>query len=95
MESAREDSTLSLYRRALHLRRTLQGAEEMEWVDDSIEAPHSDQVLHLRRPGGWDVITNFSTEPIPFDTSTAILTSEPLTDGVLPGETTIWCAPRS
>lgn len=95
VESAREDSTLSLYRRALHLRRTLQDAEEMEWVDDSIEAPHSDQVLHLRRPGGWDVITNFSTEPIPFDTSTAILTSEPLTDGVLPGETTIWCAPRS
>jgi alpha-glucosidase len=44
-------STLNLYRRALALRRKLQGGEALEWVDDL-----GDTVLHFRRPGGWESI---------------------------------------
>ncbi|RMI13675.1 glycoside hydrolase family 13 protein [Cellulomonas triticagri] len=56
------DTTLGLYRRALAARRTLQGAERLDWVDT--RAP---DVLHYVRPGGWHVVTNFGAEPYPLD----------------------------
>ena len=78
-------STLSLYRRALALRRKLQATEELEWV----ETRH-DAVLHFRRPGGWESITNFGTEPVALPPG-AVLSSGPLTDaGALPPDTTAW-----
>jgi alpha-glucosidase len=78
-------STLSLYRRALSLRRKLQAAEELEWVDDL-----GDSVLHFRRPGGWESITNFGAEPVPLPAG-VVLTSSPLGDEtVLPPDTTAW-----
>jgi len=78
-------STLSLYRRALSLRRKLQSAEELEWLDDL-----GDTVLHIRRPGGWESITNFGTAPVPLPPG-VVLTSSPLDeDTVLPPDTTAW-----
>jgi len=78
-------STLSLYRRALSLRRKLQSAEELEWLDDL-----GDSVLHIRRPGGWESITNFGTAPVPLPPG-VVLTSSPLDDDtVLPPDTTAW-----
>ncbi len=78
-------STLSLYRRALSLRRKLQAAEELEWVDDL-----GDSVLHFRRPGGWESITNFGAEPVPLPAG-VVLTSSPLgEETVLPPDTTAW-----
>ena len=79
------ESTLGLYRRALSLRRKLQSAEELEWLDDL-----GDSVLHIRRPGGWESITNFGTAPVPLPPG-VVLTSSPLDeDTVLPPDTTAW-----
>jgi alpha-glucosidase len=78
-------STLSLYRRALSLRRKLQGGEELEWLDDL-----GGTVLHFRRPGGWESITNFGAEPVPLPAG-VVLTSSPLDDETaLPPDTTAW-----
>ena len=84
-EQGRDGSTLELYREALRLRRQLQGAEELEWV------PAADDVLHIRRPGGWDCVMNVGTAPVPLPEGQVVLSTatEPLTD-VLPGETTVW-----
>ena len=86
VEESDPTSTLSLYRRALALRRSLQTAEELEWV----ETLRTD-VLHFRRPNGWEVVTNFGTSPYELARDDAVLTSSPLArDGALPGGTTAW-----
>ena len=78
-------STLRLYRNALAMRQKLQSAEELEWLDTS-----GDAVVHFRRPGGWECITNFGTEPVPLPPG-VVLSSGPLTeDGALPPDTTAW-----
>ena len=53
-----EGSTLEFYRQALKLRRELQTSEELEWL----ETGNAD-VLHFRRPGGWQSVTNFGMRP--------------------------------
>ncbi|GAA3287910.1 glycoside hydrolase family 13 protein [Nesterenkonia halobia] len=78
-------STLSLYRRALHLRRQLQTDETLEWVDVG-----GDDVLAFRRPGGWVTVTNFGTTPAELPAGEVLLASGPLDGDVLPGETTVW-----
>ncbi|GAB6900164.1 glycoside hydrolase family 13 protein [Kineosporia succinea] len=86
-EDADPDSVLNLYRTALRLRREHQGAETLEWVD----APGGDHdVLHLRRPGGWEVVTNFGTAPVPLPAGQVLVASQPLDGETLPGETTVW-----
>ncbi|GAA1978148.1 glycoside hydrolase family 13 protein [Microbacterium pumilum] len=77
-------SMLSLYRRALTLRGRLQGAEELEWIDSGRE-----DVLWFRRPGGWEVVTNFGAQPFAVDGS-AVLTSSPGEGGALGGASTMW-----
>ncbi len=83
-ETNDSESTLSLYRRALALRRRLQRAESLEWIDTG-----RDDVLRFRRPGGWQVVSNFGTEPFPLPAGRIMLASGPLTDS-LPAETTVW-----
>lgn len=78
-------STLQLYRRALRLRRELQGDEALEWVPTE-----SADVLHFVRPGGWHCITNFGTAPVALPAGDVRVASGPLQDGALPGETTVW-----
>lgn len=78
-------STLSLYRRALALREELLAPEELEWVDSG-----RDDVLWFRRPGGWEVVTNFGSEPFTLDDSNALLASSATEPGMLPGATTVW-----
>ena len=47
-------------------------------------------MLHFRRPGGWQSVTNFGTEPVPLPPG-VVLTSSPLDDEtVLPPDTTAW-----
>ena len=53
-ELADPTSTLHLYREALAVRRRLQGAETLRWL----ESP-SDEVLVFERPGGWICVSNF------------------------------------
>jgi alpha-glucosidase len=79
------DSTLRLYREALRLRRELQADETLDWV-----LADSPDVLHLTRPGGWHCVTNFGTEPVALPAGTVRVASGPITDGRLPGETTVW-----
>jgi alpha-glucosidase len=78
------ESTLSLYREALRLRRSLAGAEQLEWVDEA------GSVLHFVRPSGWHSVTNFGPEPVDLPTGEVVVTSGPLADGKLPSATTAW-----
>ena len=77
-------STLELYREAIRLRRLLETSETLEWIETG-----RDDVLGFTRPNGWQVLTNFGSEPFPFS-GDAVLTSGDAVDGVLPGNTTVW-----
>ncbi len=81
-------STLTLYRRALRWRRTLQAAESLEWLPGA-----SGQVLHFARPGGWRSVTNFGPTAVPLPQGTVIVASAPLEDGLLPADATAWIIP--
>ena len=83
---ADSDSTLRLYQHALRLRRRLQTSETLEWVDDG-----DPDVLHFRRPNGWQCITNFGIDPIAIPRG-LVLSSGPLDEGRLPKDTTVWTA---
>lgn len=82
-------STLELYREALHLRRELQAAEQLVWVETGRE-----DVLAFERPGGWVTVTNFGTEPFELPSELAasevLIASGELAAGSVPGETTAW-----
>lgn len=77
-------STLSLYRAALDLRRRLQSAETLTWVEGR------ESILHFIRPGGWHSITNLGTEPIELPPGEVVVASAPLSEGGLPADTTAW-----
>ncbi|MCC9204708.1 glycoside hydrolase family 13 protein [Arthrobacter sp. zg-Y769] len=79
-------STLNFYRRALELRGKQQTAEELEWL----ESPAA--VLHFRRPGGWQSITNFGAEAVELPEGTVLHSSAGLDGGLLPPDTTAWLA---
>ncbi|WP_045730707.1 glycoside hydrolase family 13 protein [Pseudarthrobacter chlorophenolicus] len=81
----REDSTLSLYRRALSLRWELQSAETLEWLETGRE-----DVLAFRRPNGWTSVTNFGTEPFALPAGRLLVASSPVDGGELPGAATAW-----
>lgn len=77
-------STLEMYRSALHLRRTLQQSESLEWI----ESPQN--VIHFSRSGGWHCVTNFDSESTPLPNGHVLLSSSPLDGNDLPGNTTAW-----
>ncbi|UWX98704.1 glycoside hydrolase family 13 protein [Arthrobacter zhaoxinii] len=79
-------STLNFYRQALALRGKQQTAEELQWLD----SPST--VLHFRRPGGWQSITNFGTEAVPLPAGSVLHSSDALDGGLLPPDTTAWLA---
>ncbi len=89
-QQADPTSTLSLYTRALAERRRLQTAEGLEWVAD---APAD--VVAFTRPGGWTSITNFGTAAVLLPAGRVVVTSAPLADGLLPGDTTAWLEPEA
>ncbi|MDR4534594.1 glycoside hydrolase family 13 protein [Glutamicibacter sp. PS] len=78
-------STLELYRAALRLRRELQGAETLRWLETA-----RPDVLSFERPGGWVVMTNFGTEPVDLPEGELLISSAELVTGALPGEATAW-----
>ncbi|MFC0675180.1 glycoside hydrolase family 13 protein [Brachybacterium hainanense] len=80
-------STLNMYRRALELRRELQAGETLEWVETG-----DPDILHFRRPNGWEVVTNFGNAEVPLPKERIVLASGPI-DSTLPAETTVWIAP--
>ena len=82
-------SSLALYRRALALRRTLKTEEALEWIETD-----DPDVLHFRRPNGWETVTNFGPRDYPLDRADVLLSSGPVRLGVVPGNTTVWLAPH-
>lgn len=90
VEAADPSSTLSLYREALRLRHLLQTEETLEWIDTGRA-----DVLRFTRPNGWQVVSNFGTEPFDLGDAAAdvVLASAPLDASALPGEATAWIAP--
>jgi alpha-glucosidase len=83
-----EGSTLEFYRKALKLRRELQGAEELEWRAPNTTA--NPEVVHFSRPGGWQVVTNFGAEPVELPAGNVLISSAPLDGKFLPADTTVW-----
>lgn len=77
-------STLSLYRAALALRHELQTEEALEWL------PSGSDVLHFRRPNGWQCITNFGADPVALPAGEVLLSSCRLDGTLLPPNTTAW-----
>jgi alpha-glucosidase len=86
-QSGRDGSTLSLYRTAIRLRRSLpelQGTA-LSWVD----APGG--VLAFDRGEAVTVVANFSDGPSVLPEGEVLLASAPLTEeGVLPANTAVW-----
>lgn len=81
-QSGDPNSTLALYRRAIHLRST-----RPEFSGDGVEwlGPQT-----FRRPGGLTCVFNTGDAPIPLPAGEVLLTSGPLTGGSLPPDTAAW-----
>ena len=86
-ESADPSSPLSIFRKALALRKTLIAPEDLTWHETG-----DSQVLHFSRPNGWNCITNFGRNHYNFDgVGEVIHSSAPLSKaGDLPPATTVW-----
>ncbi|SFI98693.1 alpha-glucosidase [Amycolatopsis sacchari] len=82
-----EGSMLSLYRRALHLRREhpALGDGELSWLDSP------EDVLLFRREPGLVCAVNLGDTPVPLPPhEKVLLSSEPLPDGKLPSDAAVW-----
>jgi alpha-glucosidase len=86
------DSMLSLYRRALHIRRDhpALGDGTLRWLEPPAGG---DQVLMFARDPGFVAVVNISGDPIPLPDGEVLLASGPLSDrGALPPDTSVWLA---
>lgn len=89
VQDADPASTLALYRAALDVRRRLRTGESLDWVDTGRA-----DVLHFRRAGGWECVTNFGPSAAALPSGTIVLASGAVAND-LPPETTVWLqAPR-
>ncbi len=80
-----DSSVLSLYRRAVTLRRQLCPADEsLRWLDVA------DDVVAFGRSSGLVSVTNFSTTPVELPEGEVVLSTAAVRDGRLPGESTAW-----
>ncbi|WP_037606682.1 glycoside hydrolase family 13 protein [Streptacidiphilus rugosus] len=82
-------SHLEFYRTALRIRREQAGLGDgpMTWVD----ADKDPAVLDFARPGGFRCLVNLSGTAVPLPPHDALLlTSEPLSDGLLPADAAAW-----
>jgi alpha-glucosidase len=85
VQEADPGSTLNLYRRALTLRSHLFAGNDLRWVESEPSL-----LLHFERGGGVQCATNFGAEPVALPAGEVLLSSAPLGDGRLPGDTTVW-----
>lgn len=98
-EEADEDSTLSLYRKALGLRHARQTSDtSLTWLEGFDRASQTRDgadgqrggVIAYRRANGWANITNFGDADIELPEGDVILSSAPLHNGLLPRDTSVW-----
>ncbi|HXV94429.1 MAG TPA: glycoside hydrolase family 13 protein [Pseudonocardia sp.] len=91
-QAADPGSMLSLYRRAIALRRVepALGDGELEWL------PGAPGVLAFAREPGFRCVANLSTEPVPLPGGTRVLLASGPLDGpggdLLPPDTAVWLA---
>jgi alpha-glucosidase len=81
-------STLTLYREALRLRHLLQTDESLEWI----ETGRAD-VLRFARPNGWQIVTNFGSDPFDLGADADDVVLGEVVDGAVPADSTVWIAP--
>jgi alpha-glucosidase len=79
------DSVLNLYRSAIALRKVMQSTEEIKFIHN-----WNRSVLHFARPNGWQSFTNFGKKSVKLPRGKVILSSQPLINNQVPGETTVW-----
>jgi len=84
-EEKDSQSPLSIYRKALALRKKLVTKEEIKW-----HKTNDLSVLHFSRPNGWHCITNFRAAAYPMPKGEIVITSHPLVQGKIPAGTTVW-----
>jgi alpha-glucosidase len=78
-------SPLEIYRKALALRKQLQGEELLMWHETK-----NKEVLHFSRPGGWNCMINFRGYGHKFEAKEILHSSAPVTDLTLTAGTTVW-----
>jgi alpha-glucosidase len=79
-----ENSTLNLYRRAINLRKELEGPEDLSWL----ESPA--RTLAFERPGNWICFVNFGAESQVLPEGKLLIASAPVESGKIPGNSTAW-----
>lgn len=79
------DSNLSLYRRALALRKKYQSGEELEWISTG-----NPEVLHFKRPNGWHCVTSFNSKSFTLPAGEILISSAPIKGGKIKANTTVW-----
>jgi alpha-glucosidase len=78
-------SMLAFYRRALELRRELQTAESLEWIEEG-----AGSVLHFCRPNGWQCVVNFGSELVDLPAGRVLVASVGLEGTRLPPDAAAW-----
>ena len=92
-QAADPSSTLSLYRKALAIRRRhpALGDGTLVWDDG-----YPGRVLCFTREPGFGCLVNLSGEPIALPAgATVLLSSRALVSGLVPHDTTVWLAPAT
>lgn len=85
VEGKDTQSALSIYRKALELRKGLVTEEKVKW-----HKTENSSVLHFSRPNGWHCITNFRAAPIAMPKGELLISSHPLQNGKIAAGTTVW-----
>lgn len=84
-QAGKPDSSLSLYQQALKLRKELICPEQLKW-----KVSFKSGVLEFVRPNGWRCVTNFTDQAVKLGKGELLLSSAPLENGKLPGNSTAW-----
>ena len=85
VQSGKAESALSTYQRALKLRKELVCEELITWHETG-----NAEVLHFSRPNGWNCLINFEGSDYVIPQGEILLSSAPITGGMLPAGTTVW-----
>jgi alpha-glucosidase len=87
------DSMLSLYRRALHLRRDLPAlhAEELTWLGLDLDVDsRGDDVVAFTRGARFACVVNLGTAPVPLPAGATVLLASGPVDGEIGPDTAVW-----
>lgn len=79
-----QSSTLQLYRKAIALRRSMRSDDSLVWLEIGSE------VVAFERSGGWTSLTNFGSSPVEIPMGQVLVSSEEMTEGLLPPHSTAW-----